>query len=145
MDQSSNEQAPRTSGVCLPPSLDLAKVQNLPSSAFYIPNFISEDEERVILDKIATAPKPKWKQLTHRRLQIWPSDLVKKNTLVDAPLPQWLEDPVVSRLLSIPLSAKDSNVNTFSDSPHRRPNLVLINEYPPGVGIMPHKVRFYRR
>lgn len=31
------------------------------------------------------------------------------------------------------------NKNIFSDSPHNRPNHVLINEYPPGVGIMPHK------
>lgn len=30
-------------------------------------------------------------------------------------------------------------MNVFSDSPHKRPNHVLINEYPPGVGIMPHK------
>ncbi len=28
----------------------------------------------------------------------------------------------------------------FASSPHGRPNHVLINEYPPGVGIMPHKV-----
>ncbi|KAB5558652.1 Alkbh6 protein [Coniochaeta sp. 2T2.1] len=124
--------------VYLPSSLDLAKVQKLPSSAFYIPNFINEDEEKVILDKIANAPKPRWKQLTHRRLQTWPSDLVK-NTLMDAPLPQWLEEPVVSRLLSIPLSVPDGNLNLFSDSLHCRPNHVLINEYPPGVGIMPHK------
>ncbi|KAB5570084.1 hypothetical protein GE09DRAFT_1270934, partial [Coniochaeta sp. 2T2.1] len=140
MEQSSRKQATSTSGeVCLPSSLDLAKVQNLPLSAFYIPNFISEDEEEVILDKIANAPKPRWKQLTHRRLQTWPSDLVK-NTLMDAPLPQWLEEPVVPRLLSIPLSVTDSNINIFSDSPHHRPNHVLINEYPPGVGIMPHKL-----
>lgn len=130
------EQQP---GFCLPSSLEQAKVQKLPSSAFYIPDFISEDEERVILDKIATAPKPRWKQLTHRRLQTWPSELVK-NALIEAALPQWLEEPVVSRLLSIPLSAVDGDVNIFTASPHGRPNHVLINEYPPGVGIMPHKV-----
>lgn len=123
----------------MPSSLEQAKVQKLPSSAFYIPDFISEDEERVILDKIASAPKPRWKQLTHRRLQTWPSDLVK-NALIEAALPQWLEEPVISRLLSIPLSAVDGDVNIFTASPHGRPNHVLINEYPPGVGIMPHKV-----
>jgi hypothetical protein len=114
-------------------------VQSLPSSAFYIPDFISEDEEKTILDRIANAPKPRWKQLTHRRLQTWPSDLVK-DALIDAPLPPWLEDPVISRLLSIPVSETDSDINIFTASPHRRPNHVLINEYPPGVGIMPHKV-----
>ena len=61
-----------------------------------------------------------------------------KDTLLDArPLPDWLEDPVVSRLLSIPLS--DGEPNIFAGSPHARPNHVLINEYPPNTGIMPHK------
>lgn len=88
--------------------------------------------------QIASAPKPRWKQLTHRRLQTWPSDLVQ-DKLLDAPLPSWLEDPIVPRLQSIPVMAKDSS-HIFSSSPHQRPNHVLINEYPPGIGIMPHKL-----
>jgi alkylated DNA repair protein alkB homolog 6 len=90
--------------------------------------------------QIAAAPKPRWKQLTHRRLQTWPSDLVN-NKLVDSPLPPWLVEPVISRLLSIPRlpDQADGGPHLFSDSPHKRPNHVLINEYPPGVGIMPHK------
>lgn len=128
-----------TSSIVLPLSLDKSKIQSLPSSAFYIPDFLSEDDEKLILDKIANAPKPRWKQLTHRRLQTWPSDLVK-NALIEAALPQWLEEPIVSRLLSIPVSETHKDQNVFSASPHGRPNHVLINEYPPGVGIMPHKV-----
>jgi alkylated DNA repair protein alkB family protein 6 len=133
-------------GVSLPVSLEQARVKSLPASAFYISKFISEEEEALFLDKIASAPKPRWKQLTHRRLQTWPSDLVK-NTLMDASLPPWLEEPVVSRLLLIPLSPADQDqdqdqdhTNIFTASPHQRPNHVLVNEYPPGVGIMPHKV-----
>ncbi|KAL6791832.1 hypothetical protein J3E68DRAFT_442561 [Trichoderma sp. SZMC 28012] len=87
----------------LPSSLEAARITSLPSTAYYLPNFISEEEERLILDRIAAAPRPRWKQLTHRRLQTWPSDLVQ-NKLLDAPLPSWLETPVVSRLLSLPLS-----------------------------------------
>lgn len=45
----------------------------------------------------------------------------------------------MSRLLSISLAAEDEPANLFTSSPHKRPNHVLINEYPPGVGIMPHK------
>ncbi|KAF7543534.1 hypothetical protein G7Z17_g10656 [Cylindrodendrum hubeiense] len=78
--------------ISLPVSLDHARITDLPQSTFYIPNFISEEEEQMILEKIAAAPKPRWKQLTHRRLQTWPSDLVK-NKLLDAPLPPWLEGP----------------------------------------------------
>lgn len=89
--------------------------------------------------QIASAPRPRWKQLTHRRLQTWPSDLVN-NKLVDAPLPSWLEEPIITRLKSIPLSQDPGSSDVFSNSPHGRPNHVLINEYVPGTGIMPHKV-----
>lgn len=91
--------------------------------------------------KIETAPKPRWKQLSKRRLQTWPSDLTK-NTLLDAPLPPWLQEPIVTRLLSCPTasnSGKSLESHIFSDSPHKSPNHVLINEYLPGQGIMPHK------
>lgn len=57
-------------------------------------------------------------------------------------LPSWLENPVISRLTSIPLSSaatEPSKQHLFSASPHRRPNHVLVNEYPPGVGIFPHE------
>ncbi|KAF0641980.1 hypothetical protein FPSE5266_20151 [Fusarium pseudograminearum] len=126
------------SHVLLPESLHHARITSLPQTAYYIPNFISEEEEQMILDKISSAPKPRWKQLTKRRLQTWPSDLVN-NKLLEAPLPAWLQDPVISRLLSLP--TKDSEPgHVFSESPHHKPNHVLINEYPPGIGIMPHKL-----
>ncbi|KAM3453500.1 hypothetical protein MY3296_003731 [Beauveria thailandica] len=129
--------APSNPGVTLPANLEAARIEGIPSTAYYIPNFISIEEEQLILDKIAAAPKPRWKQLTHRRLQTWPSDLVR-DKLLEAVLPPWLEAPVVSRLQSIPVSPGDT-VQIFSGSPHTRPNHVLVNEYPPGVGIMPHK------
>ncbi|KAK1751673.1 alpha-ketoglutarate-dependent dioxygenase alkB 6 [Echria macrotheca] len=128
---------PPSQAIRLPASLDDCRIASLPPSAYYIADFISEEEEQFILRKIETAPKARWRQLTHRRLQTWPSDLVK-NTLLDSqPLPEWLEQPVVSRLLSIPLS--EGKPNIFEPSPHGRPNHVLINEYPPNTGIMPHK------
>ncbi|KAH6681804.1 alkylated DNA repair protein-like protein alkB 6 [Halenospora varia] len=122
-----------------PATLEEARTSNLPSSAFYIPDFITKEEEEVLLDKIKSAPKPRWKQLAHRRLQTWPSDLTKTNTLLESPLPKWLVEPVISRLLACPLS-KNTGVNhIFSQSPHGSPNHVLINEYQAGEGIMPHK------
>lgn len=121
-----------------PSSLEQARIHGLPSTAFYIPDFISEEEEQAILRGINTAPKPRWKQLTYRRLQAWPAELVH-DKLLGSKLPPWLEEPVISRLLSIPVS-DDGSAHIFESSPHRRPNHVLINEYPPGVGIMPHKL-----
>ncbi|KAI1191631.1 hypothetical protein F5B17DRAFT_426263 [Nemania serpens] len=126
-------------GPSLPRSLGQARVPQLPCAAFYVSDFITEDEEKLILEKIASAPKPRWKQLSKRRLQTWPSDLIR-DKLVDAPLPSWLEDPIVTRLQSFRLEEDaDAQSHIFSDSPHGRPNHVLINEYPPGIGIMPHK------
>ncbi|KAI0016702.1 Alkbh6 protein [Xylariomycetidae sp. FL0641] len=126
------------SGPSLPNALDRVRISCLPSAAYYISDFITEDEEQAILQRVASAPKPRWKQLRHRRLQTWPSDLVN-NKLIDAPLPTWLEEPIVSRLKTIPLELGTEGAHVFHDSPHQRPNHVLINEYPPGVGIMAHK------
>ncbi|RDA90302.1 hypothetical protein CP533_3344 [Ophiocordyceps camponoti-saundersi (nom. inval.)] len=129
----------------LPRSLEAVRVQGLPSTAYYISDFLSSDEERLILAKpflvlglaqIASAPKPSWKQLSHRRLQSWPFPLLN-DKLIDAPLPSWLEDTVVPRLLSL---LRPDGQHVFAQSPHARPNHVLVNEYPPGVGIMPHKL-----
>jgi len=114
------------------------RIHNLPSTAFYVSDFISQAEEQVLLDKIEAAPKPRWKQLSKRRLQTWPSDLTK-NTLLDSPLPKWLTGPIITRLQSFPLSSSKPQNHIFSDSPHGAPNHVLINEYLPGQGIMPHK------
>ncbi|OTA90764.1 hypothetical protein M434DRAFT_363755 [Hypoxylon sp. CO27-5] len=129
---------PSPSSLPLPDVLDQVRITTLPPTAYYISDFITQEEEEAILDKIAAAPKPRWKQLTHRRLQTWPSDLVN-NKLMEAPLPPWLDEPIVSRLKSIRLSPDSETSHIFFNSPHQKPNHVLINEYPPGIGIMPHK------
>lgn len=36
----------------LPASLEEFRISKLPSTAYYIPNFISEEEEQQILDKV---------------------------------------------------------------------------------------------
>jgi alkylated DNA repair protein alkB family protein 6 len=38
--------------VSLPSSLEFARIDGLPSTAYYIPNFISVEEERFILSKV---------------------------------------------------------------------------------------------
>ncbi|PGH17327.1 hypothetical protein AJ79_01211 [Helicocarpus griseus UAMH5409] len=117
-------------GIRLPDKLKDAQIKSIPESAYYIPEFITQDEEERLLQKITTVPVPRWTQLSRRRLQTWPSALSKSNTLLASPLPQWLVEPIISRY---------TELGIFRDSPHQAPNHVLINEYQPGQGIMPHE------
>ncbi|KAG9190444.1 alkylated DNA repair protein alkB 6-like protein [Alternaria panax] len=107
--------------------LESFHIAGLPPDFYYIPNFISTEEEASILQKI---PAQRWTHLTHRRLQALPSTLTKNNTLLAAPLPTYLTNPILSRF-------KDLGI--FDHTPHGQPNHVLVNEYRPGEGIMPHE------
>ena len=107
------------------------RLSALPRTAYYIPNFISADEERRILSEIERLPQAKWTVLSHRRLLSLPSALTgpAKDKLIAAPLPKFLEDPILPRF---------DDLNVFTASPHGDPNHCLVNEYQPGEGIMPH-------
>lgn len=122
----------------LPEALGEALIPNLPASGYYIPNFISEDEEAHLLSKINAAPLPTWKNLSHRRLQAHPSTLSGTNTLLAASMPIWLLNPVVTRLLALPVKS-EAQEKVFGDAPHSAPNHCLINEYLPGQGIHAHE------
>ncbi|KAF2772974.1 calpain [Teratosphaeria nubilosa] len=107
-------------------ALEEHRIRNAPEAIYYIPDFISRDEEQSILDSI---PDGKWISLSKRRLQAVPARLSATNTLLAAPLPKWLVEPIVSRF---------SELGLFRDAPHGV-NHCLINEYLPGQGIMPHE------
>ncbi|OSS51017.1 hypothetical protein B5807_04401 [Epicoccum nigrum] len=109
------------------PPLQAFRITGLPPNFYYIPNFISAEEEASVLQKI---PAQRWITLSHRRLQAHPSTLTNNNTLLAAPLPAYLINPIVPRF-------KDLGI--FEQTPHQQPNHVLINEYKPGEGIMPHE------
>ncbi|KAG2143988.1 hypothetical protein BD769DRAFT_1650339 [Suillus cothurnatus] len=103
------------------------------SAAFYIPNFISEDEERYLLRKIEDSPKQKWKTLNNRRFVLSiRGEVLQKNVLFRQNFPGFLNDfpDVLGRLRFL---------GAFNQSPHKGPNHVILNEYHPGQGIMPHE------
>lgn len=85
----------------------------------------------LIIEQVASAPLPRWTRLSHRRLQTWPSALTKTNTLLASPLPAWLISPIIE--------PRFKELGIFKDAPHGAPNHVLVNEYRPGQGIMPHE------
>jgi len=100
-------------------------VPGAPPSAFYFRNFISEDEEEMLLQHVYSSPKPKWVRLSNRRLQNW-GGLPHPKGMVSEAIPDWL-NKYLRKLGSMDFF--DGNV----------PNHVLVNEYLPGQGIMPHK------
>ena len=135
-------------------------MKSLPPDFYYIPNFITPEEEASILGKvrghacrnvdghlkipsnitqcflclelanIRQIPAQRWVTLSHRRLQAHPSTLLKGHTLLASPLPEWLIKPIIERFQLLSI---------FEDTPHHAPNHVLINEYNRGEGIMPHE------
>jgi alkylated DNA repair protein alkB homolog 6 len=113
-------------------SLASALITALPPFCHYIPNFLTPAEEAHILNQIHATPSSRWTKLSHRRLLSLPSTLTgpARDTLIASPLPAYLSRPILPRF---------SNLDIFKNAPHGAPNHVLINEYLPGQGIMPHE------
>ncbi|CAH1114471.1 unnamed protein product [Psylliodes chrysocephalus] len=104
--------------------LSYYKVNEAPPTIYYIPNFISREEEAHILKNVYQVPKPKWTNLSNRRLQDY-GGVPHEKGMIPEPIANWLE----------PYLNKIHDINLFEN---RKPNQVLVNEYLPGQGIMPH-------
>ena len=69
-------------------------VTSSPPHAYYVPDFITEDEESVLLESVYNSPKPKWTQLSNRRLQNW-GGLPHPKGMVGEKIPDWLDKYLV--------------------------------------------------
>ncbi|PNS20128.1 Protein STB3 [Sphaceloma murrayae] len=107
--------------------LETHRLPSLPSSMYYIPNFLGPNEQSHILTSL---PPTRWTCLSRRRLQAHPSPLSKSGTLLSSPLPPYLSTPILTRF---------SDLGIFKNSPHGNANHCLVNEYEPGQGIMGHE------
>ncbi|KAK4850802.1 hypothetical protein QYF36_009901 [Acer negundo] len=105
-------------------SFDLFKVGNL-QTLMYVPDFITETEETNLLNNIYGGPVSKWKSLKNRRLQNW-GGVVHEKGLLPQDLPPWLTK-ITQRIYE--------KSGLFPSAI----NHVLINEYLPNQGIMPHQ------
>ncbi|VDL35428.1 unnamed protein product [Hymenolepis diminuta] len=97
-------------------------IPNAPKTFFYVPDFIDAETEAELLQNIYASGK--WQYLAHRRLQIWGGAPHPKGMIAEK-IPDWLHS----------LMDRISDFGVFG--PYRA-NHVLINEYKPGEGIMPH-------
>ncbi|KAJ3973598.1 hypothetical protein EV361DRAFT_898989 [Lentinula raphanica] len=118
---------------------------------FYIPNFVTEEEESYLIRKIKDTSHQSWKTLTNRRLQTWGGQMFGRNVLLPQALPPFVEayPNIISRLQS---------TGVFRNSVHGAPSEmkgafplkesplttaftdhIILNEYLPGQGIMPHQ------
>lgn len=100
------------------------EVTECPSTVYYIPNFISEGEEKRLLDEVYRSPKTKWTTLSNRRLQNW-GGIPQAKGMIQEQLPKWLQE----------CCTKVQSTGAFGNI---LPNHVLVNEYTSGQGIMPH-------
>ncbi|PCH43167.1 hypothetical protein WOLCODRAFT_103161 [Wolfiporia cocos MD-104 SS10] len=102
-------------------------------AVYYIADFISTEEEAFLVHKINESPLPKWKQLSHRRRAVLHLRfMTAKRVLIPEAMPSFVDKypDIVGRI---------RDTGAFGSSPHGGPNHILMNEYLPGQGIMPHE------
>lgn len=95
-------------------------IDKAPKTLYYIPNFISCEEEDRLIKQVYDSPKPKWTHLKNRRLQNWGGLPLQKGMIAE-PIPEWLTE----------CCKKTYDLGVFTD---KMPNHILINEYLPGQG-----------
>ncbi|XP_077435948.1 putative RNA/DNA demethylase ALKBH6 [Vanacampus margaritifer] len=110
---------------CISEELRQFVVRGASPTVYYVPAFISEEEEAHLLQQVYQSPKPKWTQLSGRRLQNW-GGLPHHKGMLEEKMPAWLHT----------YCQKVSSHGAFSG---KTANHVLVNEYKPGEGIMPHE------
>ncbi|KAG5464345.1 hypothetical protein LSCM1_00527 [Leishmania martiniquensis] len=110
--------------------LDLTQyaVGNIPG-IYYIPNYISVDEEAQMLALIQSTPQELKSKLTKRTCQEWGCTMCEKcqkSFVSDANMPPWVQE------------FTDMQVYDGLFTPTTFPNSVRIHEYQQGEGIGPH-------
>ena len=95
-----------------------------PRDVFYIPELLSETVGAAVVAAVAEQP---WVQLRDRRLQCHGGTVMPEGTVAE-PVPSHLQ----------PICTVLESAGIFDAASHP-PNHVLVNEYAPGEGIMPHR------
>lgn len=99
-------------------------VENVPSTCYYIPEFISESEENFLLHQISRTSNVRWTQLKNRRLLNIGGIPTQKGMIAEE-IPSYLQSYV----------DKVNQLKVFGEA---EANHILLNEYRAGQGIMSH-------
>lgn len=94
------------------------KLENIPSTCFYIANFITEAEETLLLHNINKISPVRWTQLMNRRLLNLGGVPTQKGMIAEE-IPSFLQD-CLDRI---------NGLGMFGDA---KANHILLNEYKPG-------------
>ena len=96
-------------------------------TAYYLKEYISLEQEKLLLDCIFNLDKDRWFEMkSGRALKRYGGEVGSTGLTSQEPLPPYFEA----------LAAKIFEEGLF---PEQKPNHVLLNKYRPGDGIMPHK------
>ncbi|KEG09203.1 alkylated DNA repair protein alkB like protein 6 [Trypanosoma grayi] len=109
-------------------SLDQYRVGSVPD-IYYIPNYISEEEEEQILDLVRDTPNELKTHLTKRTAQEWGCtmcDVCNKSFVADRNMPPWVD------------ACNDMLLHDGIFTPSTFPNSVRVHEYSVGEGIAAH-------
>ena len=101
------------------------RLTSAPDSAFYVPDFISEEEEASLLESIKRTHSPRWTQLSNRRLQNWGGVPHPKGMIAET-MPSWLQQ-YVDRVNQTGVFDRSASTGKPVMANH-----VLLNEYLPG-------------
>ncbi|KRX06145.1 hypothetical protein PPERSA_00025 [Pseudocohnilembus persalinus] len=96
-------------------------------ACYYIPDYLTEKDKQNFMKSLEQTPLHKWEilQKANRRLQKWGGDVTPQGLQNQEKLPQFMQIIV-------------DKIHEQSQITQYKPNHILLNEYPPQVGIMPH-------
>ena len=104
--------------------LESHQVKDVPETCFYVPNFISEGDEKLLIHNIAKTSPVRWTQLKNRRL-INVGGVPTQKGMIAEEIPGYLQGYL-------------DKVNQLGIFDEVKTNHILLNEYKQGQGIMSH-------
>ncbi|KAF9939842.1 Alpha-ketoglutarate-dependent dioxygenase alkB 6 [Mortierella antarctica] len=107
------------------PPINECRISCAPPSVYYIPDFITPTEERVLVEKVLGAPKPKWVHLKNRRLQNWGNPHTDGPAYLPTVATVSLSSHCVLEFYKIPEDQDNSSSRT-NDSRGQEPEFALL-------------------